>query len=180
MRMNFNVLTSKEKREGKWGIFNLGNLEFALVSPDIGFRGVNQYDDLYSKVAVLMYHITKSHAFIEGNKRTGFTLADSIMILNGRVIVARKTDRYQMSLDIDCGRMDVNDIAAWLKDNSLETALIVPSMCLAEGIRLITRSGRTYKKKAMGKKRLVIYKQSSRAHYKKRIIKDGAPYIYRY
>lgn len=180
MSVNFSVLTSEEKRRGRWGLLNRGNLEYALDLPDMTISGVSMYGDLYSKVAALMHNITVSHPFVEGNKRTGFTLADTIMIMNGYVIVARKTERCQISLAIDEGHMSVEDVALWLKDNSLQATQIVPSTYLDETERFNSQSNRKYVKKTMLKKRLIIYKRSSRASRHRKEIKEGMPYIYRY
>lgn len=55
----------------------------ALATPQAGFGGYEQYPDLASKTAVLLYALAKSQACADGNKRIALILVIEFLALNG-------------------------------------------------------------------------------------------------
>lgn len=100
------------------GVLNMGNLDLAIGAPLLKVYGRNIYPGVVDKIGALMYEITTLHPFIEGNKRTGFTCADMLMVKNGRIIVASVNERVKVSLEVARLEMNRDELIKWLKNNS--------------------------------------------------------------
>ena len=66
---------------GSMGVRDAGGLESALARPFQTFGGEDLYPDLFSKAAAIGESIIINHPFIDGNKRTGYVLMESILKL---------------------------------------------------------------------------------------------------
>lgn len=64
-------------------------IEAALATPAAGFAGHEQYPDLASKAAVLLYTLAKSQACVDGNKRVALILVLVFLDLNYVTLRAR-------------------------------------------------------------------------------------------
>ena len=58
--------------------------------------------------------IIRNHPFIDGNKRTGFTLAVLFLELNGRRFAAPEAQAAVMTEDLAAGEVSEEAYAAWL------------------------------------------------------------------
>lgn len=67
------------------------------------------------KAAAMLHGIITSHPFIDGNKRTGFALARLLLQDGGLDIHAGSDDEYDMVIRVATGRMEVEEIHAWMK-----------------------------------------------------------------
>ena len=72
-----------ERYGGGPGIRDLGLLQSALAMPAAGFGGRYLHTDLYEMAAAYLFHITKNHPFVDGNKRTGAVATLVFLSLNG-------------------------------------------------------------------------------------------------
>jgi death-on-curing protein len=63
---------------GARGLLDRGRLEAAIFRPQIGY-----YETLEEEAAALMESLGNNHAFLDGNKRIAFTLADVFLRMNG-------------------------------------------------------------------------------------------------
>ena len=68
------------------GVMNEGLLESALNMPQMGTKDGYVHSDLYEMAAAYGYHITKNHAFFEGNKRTGLAATSTFLRMNNLAI----------------------------------------------------------------------------------------------
>ena len=59
-----------EEYGGKKGILNEGLLRSAIEMPKAKFNGKDLHRTIFDKTAAYLFHITKNHPFIDGNKRT--------------------------------------------------------------------------------------------------------------
>jgi len=66
---------------GTNGVLNLGTLDYLV------YRASRETDP-YRRAAPVLYHIGVRHPFIDGNKRTAFMVADTILGEAGHHIVA--------------------------------------------------------------------------------------------
>lgn len=62
-----------------------------------------------------MHGIITGHAFIDGNKRTGYALARLILQEGGQDIAAPEDDRYDLVIQVATGKLDVAGVRAWLE-----------------------------------------------------------------
>ena len=67
-----------EEFGGIHGIRDLGLLESAVLRPQNGY-----YTNLIDEAAALMESLANNHAFLDGNKRISFVMADVLLRLNG-------------------------------------------------------------------------------------------------
>src|ERR1022692_3216774 len=63
---------------GAHGLRYQGALEAAVFRPQTGY-----YNDLSEEAAALLESLVNNHAFIDGNKRTGFAAAHTFLLVNG-------------------------------------------------------------------------------------------------
>jgi death-on-curing protein len=68
---------------GKPGVLNLGILESALAQPQAGFGDGYFHDFPFGMAAAYLFHLSKNHAFQDGNKRVGTHAALIFLHLNG-------------------------------------------------------------------------------------------------
>jgi|GEM_PF-316572 len=94
---------------GSEGIQSLGALESALYTPSATSGGQELYPGIIHKVAVLLYGITNNHPFIDGNKRTAFVTALTVLATN--------------SYDIDCTQEEVVAFMVEVAQGNIDPAI---------------------------------------------------------
>ena len=103
---------------GSHGIRDSSALESALTRPFQTFEERELYPTLVGKAASLMESILVNHPFIDGNKRTGFLLCESILEKDGFTINADTDSIYEFIVNIANGDLHFDDIVNWLKSNT--------------------------------------------------------------
>ncbi len=109
-----------ERFGGSKGIRNIGLLESALHRPFLTFDGNELYQGVKEKAAVLLESIIKNHPFVDGNKRVGYVLFRSFLILNGIDITASEEIRYQLVINVAQGKASKKEIINWIEKHSKE------------------------------------------------------------
>jgi death on curing protein len=79
-----------ERYAGALGVRDLGLLETALFRPQTGY-----YADLIEEAAALWESLAQNHAFVDGNKRTAFGAAYTLLAINGARITADADATYE-------------------------------------------------------------------------------------
>jgi len=100
---------------GSRGIPDMGLLESAVARPQVTFDGAELYPDLWSKAAALMHSLTRTHPFIDGNKRTALTATGILLRLNGFGLTASNDEALDFTRRVTVGEMELEDMAAWLR-----------------------------------------------------------------
>ncbi len=103
---------------GADGIRDKRLLESALARPFITFDGVDLYPNAIEKASAIIESIVVNHPFLDGNKRTGYTLGRLILLGNGIDIVASTDARYDFVINVASGQYTYDDILVWLKANT--------------------------------------------------------------
>src|ERR1700677_1373064 len=67
-----------EEYGGEHGMLNQGSLEAAVFRPQTGY-----YNDLSEEAAALLESLVNNHAFVDGNKRVGFAVMHTFLLMNG-------------------------------------------------------------------------------------------------
>jgi death-on-curing protein len=67
-----------EEYGGERGMLNQGALEAAVFRPQTGY-----YNHLSEEAAALLESLVNNHAFLEGNKRVGFAVVHTFLLMNG-------------------------------------------------------------------------------------------------
>jgi death-on-curing protein len=60
---------------GAKGLLNEGLLRSALEMPKARFNGRDLHRTIFDKTAAYLFHLTKNHPFVDGNKRTASMVA---------------------------------------------------------------------------------------------------------
>ncbi len=100
---------------GEPGIRDLGLLESALGMPAAGFGGRFLHQDLFEMAAAYLFHITRNHPFVDGNKRTGVVCALVFLELNDIEIHADNDELVELVVGVADGRRDKDAIADFLR-----------------------------------------------------------------
>ena len=103
---------------GSMGIRDLGGLESALARPFKTFGGEDLYPDFFTKAAAVGESIIINHPFIDGNKRTGYVLMETVLRVANIKITATNDDLYNFVISISTGKKKFEEIVEWLKEKT--------------------------------------------------------------
>jgi death-on-curing protein len=95
------------------GILCLGTIDYLVTR-------INDEPDHFKKAALAL-HLIALHPFNDGQKRTGFQVADNILRMNGRCISARKESICRVLCTVAQYNCALDAIEKWLRENTLET-----------------------------------------------------------
>lgn len=104
---------------GSHGVRDEGRLLSIEVAPRQEAFGVEQYGTVYEKAAVYCRNIIADHLFIDGNKRTGVTVAGVFLARNGVKLCASPEELEDFVVRIAIEHLEVEFIAEWLKQRSM-------------------------------------------------------------
>lgn len=107
---------------GGAGVRDAGLLDSALGKPLRLHAYGEPPPDAAALAASYGYGISRSHPFIDGNKRTGFVAAELFLRLNGQVLGADDASCVLTMLAVAAGDMSEEDFAAWLRMHSAARA----------------------------------------------------------
>lgn len=80
--------------------------------------GVQQYESVHDKAAVYMRNIIGDHPFLDGNKRTGITVAAIFLNRHGIQLTAAPIELEDFAVQVAVESLDVPAIATWLNAHS--------------------------------------------------------------
>jgi len=93
-------------------------LKSVVLAPQQEISGEEQYPDVYEKTAVYMRNNISDHAFADGNKRSGITVAGVFLIRNGIHQTATPKELEDFAVEVAVEHLDVPTMAAWLRAHS--------------------------------------------------------------
>ena len=98
---------------GAHGLLDEGRLEAAILRPQMGY-----YATLVEEAAALMESLANNHAFLDGNKRTSFAVADTFLRLNGSCLEVDPLEAYNfMTEAISKGEFRFDLICDWISSH---------------------------------------------------------------
>ncbi len=103
-----------ESTGGSYGLRDKKFLESALHSPLATFDGQDLYPDIVRKVAILLLKITNNHPFVDGNKRTAFVTALTILASNGYEFNCSQEEIVRFMLEVAKSKISDEQIYQWL------------------------------------------------------------------
>jgi len=100
---------------GPVGIRDRGLLESALFRPQnlIGYGD----PDLAALAAAYGFGLARNHPFIDGNKRTAFTVMELFLALNGQELIADDPSCIVTILKLAEGNLTETELADWIRAN---------------------------------------------------------------
>jgi death on curing protein len=103
---------------GSHGVRDENRLKSVVLSPAQEVFGTEQYPTIYEKAGVYIRSIIGDHPFVDGNKRSGITVAAVFLLRNGIKLTARPKDLEDFAVKVATDHLSVEQIAAWLRANS--------------------------------------------------------------
>ena len=103
---------------GANGVRDVGGLDSAIARPFQSFGGEDLYPSVFEKAAAIGESIIMNHPFIDGNKRTGYVLMETLLRIEGLKITATDDLLYAFVIDISTGNIRFEQIVEWLKQNT--------------------------------------------------------------
>ena len=104
-----------EQYGGSLGVRDAGMLESALSAPKASFGGEFLHSDLFLMAAAYVFHITKDHAFVDGNKRTAAIAALYFFELNGHAIEPNPEEYEELVRRVAVGGVEKDEIASFFR-----------------------------------------------------------------
>ncbi len=117
LRLHFQVI---EDFGGSHGIRDDSRLLSVVEAPQLIAFGQEQYATVFEKAAAYLRNIIGDHAFVDGNKRTGVTVAGVFLMRNGKKLNATPKELEDFTVQVTTDQLDVLTIADWLRARSFE------------------------------------------------------------
>ncbi|HEY6977165.1 MAG TPA: type II toxin-antitoxin system death-on-curing family toxin [Chitinophagaceae bacterium] len=105
---------------GSHGIRDPGSLESALARPFQSFGNEELYPSPILKAAALLESILINHPFIDGNKRTAYTIVRLFLLSKNLDLNASQDEKYEFIISAASGKKDFDSIAEWLTSHSIK------------------------------------------------------------
>lgn len=112
--INGTLLNRQDIASGKQKIRALELLEAAVARPAASAFGQDAYPTLSHKAAALLHSVARNHPFTDGNKRTATVGMIFMLQINGQSVNWQPEAALKLILQVAEGRIEVEEIAAWL------------------------------------------------------------------
>ncbi|HOW77141.1 MAG TPA: type II toxin-antitoxin system death-on-curing family toxin [Candidatus Competibacteraceae bacterium] len=99
---------------GALGLRERGLLQSALTRPL--HLATYESPDFAALAAAYAYGITRNHPFLDGNKRTAFTVMELFLNLNGLDLTADDSSCVAIMLELAQGTLPENRLINWLRE----------------------------------------------------------------
>ena len=103
---------------GSHGVRDEGRLKSVVSSPAQEVFGQEQYPQITEKAAVYIRSIIGDHPFVDGNKRSGITVAAVFLARNNIMLKAAPKNLEDFAVKVATDHLDIPAIAKWLAANS--------------------------------------------------------------
>ncbi len=103
---------------GGTGVRDQNLLQSALARPENSAAYVDP--DASDLAAAYGYGISRNHAFIDGNKRTGFVAAEMFLMLNGYQLTADDASSAITMLAVAAGEITETEFASWIRRHAVK------------------------------------------------------------
>ena len=100
---------------GSHGVRDENRLRSLIESPQLIAFSVEQYMAVYEKAAAYMRNCVLDHVFVDGNKRTGTTLAGIFLARHGVEITATPKELEDFAVRVATDHLSVEHIAQWFE-----------------------------------------------------------------
>lgn len=98
---------------------DVGLLQSALAMPAATFGGEFLHGSLDEQAAAYLFHLVRSHPFVDGNKRTGLVAMLVFLGLNGRRLTAPDDELADLVLGVASGRVTKAEIAVFVRRHAV-------------------------------------------------------------
>jgi death-on-curing protein len=115
LRLHFQLI---EDYGGSHGVRDEARIKSVVDAPRQEVFGTEQYETVYKKAAVYIRNIIGDHPFVDGNKRSGITVAGVFLLRNGMKLTVTPKELEDFAVAVAVEHLDVPAIAAWLQQHA--------------------------------------------------------------
>ena len=102
---------------GSFGVRDQNLLKSAIQMPKQSFGDEFLHKFPFEMAGAYLFHISKNHAFVDGNKRTAIFCTEVFLEINGFEITANEKDLENLVLETATGKLDKKQIAEFFAKN---------------------------------------------------------------
>lgn len=73
------------------------------------------HSTIYEQASAYLYHISRNHPFIDGNKRTACAAMEAFLELNDYELTLSDEEEYQLVIEVAQGNMTKDEISTFLE-----------------------------------------------------------------
>lgn len=111
---------------GLHGVRDYNAIQSVIDQPRQAVFGKELYPTVFLKAAVYARNIIAHHPFLDGNKRTGITVASVFLSDNGYTTEAKEGEFYKLALHIAEDKWEYEKIAAWYESHTTKVRAAKP------------------------------------------------------
>src|SRR3989344_2216428 len=111
---------------GLHGIRDWNAIQSVVGQPQQAVFGEELYPTLFLKAAVYARNIIAHHPFLDGNKRTGITVASVFLEENTYRVDAAEGEFYALALRIAEDKLEYEEIAEWFESHAMKIRAVLP------------------------------------------------------
>ena len=100
---------------GTLGLREMELLKSAISRPYQTFDSKDLYPTAEEKASAIIESIITNHPFVDGNKRTGYTLFRILFLIEGKDISASQQEKYEFVISIAERKLDYEEIVKWTR-----------------------------------------------------------------
>ena len=100
---------------GLEGLRDVNLLESALRRPIDKWNYQKPEPDLPELAAAYIWGIVRNHPFVDGNKRTGYVVLRSFLMMNGCDLSATQDEKYEVTDGIAAGTYSEIEVSEWIR-----------------------------------------------------------------
>ena len=97
---------------GSPGVRSIDLLQAAIAQPEAGFGGEWANPFPFGMAAAYAFHLSRNHAFIDGNKRVGLSAAVAFLFMNGWELDDPNETLHPIMENVAQGKLSKNELAA--------------------------------------------------------------------
>lgn len=97
------------------GVRDRGLLESAMMRPQNIFAYTSAAADLAALAASYANGVIRNHPFLDGNKRTGWAVARTFLLINAWSINATQDEKADVVLQLAATKISEEEFADWLR-----------------------------------------------------------------
>lgn len=101
---------------GLRGIRDEGGLDSAIALPQATYGGELLHPTIVEQAAAYLFHITKNHAFVDGNKRTGYGVMVAFLNENNYELNMTLNEAYELTMQVADNQVNKEELTAILKN----------------------------------------------------------------
>lgn len=122
---------------GMEGVRNAQAIEYCIA--DLYVFDKEVYPHLHDKASNLMFNLSRSHVFTDGNKRTAHACTEIYLMKNGYELIEKDSIQENIINEVAQGNIEKDELSEWIKN------VMVPCLKVSSVDEVITKNMDLYK-----------------------------------